>query len=190
MPCVLRRRATAAVASGLAAFCLTLGAPAVGPASAAASAYSKVLHVYQVTGSIPPCRFSSLELAAALKGVDTYGQQYFADFSDAVDGALVARAAGACTPGGHPASALGTTPQAPLPSSPTSATSAGAPLALLLLAGLTLAIVLIAAGAALARHQGWEPRWAASWRHAWAEAGYRMAGGLADLSDWWRGGRS
>jgi GH25 family lysozyme M1 (1,4-beta-N-acetylmuramidase) len=60
-------------------------------AAASASVYTEVLNTYQATGSIPPCRFSSGQLSAALKGIDTYGQQYFADFSDAVQSALAAR---------------------------------------------------------------------------------------------------
>jgi hypothetical protein len=176
--CVRKRGAIAVLV------CLALPVPA-----ASASPYADILHVYQTQGSIPPCRFSSPELAAALKGIDTYGQQYFADFSDAVQTALAARAAGSCARGVHPALSSEAAPQAPLPASPTSATDAGPPLPILLLAALTFLIVLVAGVGALARRQGWEPAWAAAWRHACAEAGYRVAGGLADLADWWQDGR-
>jgi len=67
-------------------------------AVAAASDYQRVLQVYERAGSIPPCTFSSPELEDALKGVDSYGAQYFADFTQAIQDALSARAAGACSP--------------------------------------------------------------------------------------------
>lgn len=157
--------------------------------AALASPYTDILHAYQTQGSIPPCRFSSPELAAALKGIDTYGQQYFADFSDAVQTALAARAAGSCARRVHPAVSSGAVPQVALPTSATSATDAGAPVPILLLAGLTLLMALVAGAGALARSQGWEPAWAAAWRHAWAEAEYRVGGGLAEVADWWRSRR-
>jgi hypothetical protein len=151
--------------------------------AAGASPYSQVLRAYQSTGSVPPCRFSSVQLAAALRGIDTYGQQYFADFSDAVQNAMAARAAGACTPGARRALTVGSAPQAPLPASATAATNGNLPVALLALAGLTLILVMATGANLLMRNGGWEPGWAAAWRHAWGEAGYRMAGRLADLAD-------
>src|SRR5436305_7461147 len=66
------------------------------PAVARASAYSKVLQTYEQKGTVPPCQFSSSELSSALKGVDTYGAQYFADFTGAIQSALTARADGQC----------------------------------------------------------------------------------------------
>jgi hypothetical protein len=160
------------------------------PASALASPYTDVLHAYQTFGSVPPCRFSSPELAAALRGVDTYGQQYFADFSDAVQAALAARAAGTCAPAvvRKPGSTAGA--EAPLPASATAPTAGSPPLAILLLAGLTLLVAAIAGVSAVARGRGWEPAWAAGWRHAWGELAYRAQGSWADLSEWWRGRRS
>ncbi len=65
-------------------------------ASAGTSAYQRVLRVYEHGETIPACQFSSSELQAALAGVDTYGAQYFADFTQAVQNALSTRAAGAC----------------------------------------------------------------------------------------------
>jgi hypothetical protein len=156
------------------------------PSSATASAYSQVLRAYQVSGSVPPCRFSSAQLAAALRSIDTYGQQYFADFSNAVQSALAARAAGACTPGAHPRVSSSPAPQAPLPPSATSATDANLPLPMLVLGGLTAVLSLAVGAAAATRSVGWEPGWAAAWRHAWGEAGYRMSGRAADLADRWR----
>jgi hypothetical protein len=167
------------------AIILLLFALALAPA-AGASPYSQVLQAYQSTGSVPACQFSSPQLAAALKGVDTYGQQYFADFSDAIQNALAARAAGACAAGGHHALTAGTAPQVPLPASATSATNARLPLVLLALAGLTVLLAVATLANALIRGGGWEPGWAAAWHHAWGEVSYRMAGGLADLADRWR----
>src|SRR5947209_3881842 len=77
------------------------------PATAGASAYSEVLHVYETRGSVPACTFTGAQLAAALKGVDVYGQQYFSDFTNAVRAALSQRAAGACVSGGAASAAAG-----------------------------------------------------------------------------------
>jgi hypothetical protein len=46
---------------------------------------------------IPPCQFTSVQLEAALKGVDTDGAQYFADFTQAIQAALTSRAAEECS---------------------------------------------------------------------------------------------
>ncbi len=166
-----------------------LGALALLPASALASAYTDVLRVYQASGSIPPCRFSSSELAAALKGIDTYGQQYFADFTEAVQSALAQRAGGACVPGAaaRVSQAAESPSSVPLPASVTSPTNADIPapiIAMAILAALMAAILGVGAGA---RAFGWEPRWAQVWHHAWAEASYRASGGFDAFADWWRG---
>jgi hypothetical protein len=177
----VRKRGTIAVVLA----CL-VGLSAVPPA-AGASAYTQVLHAYQQTGAVPACRFTSGQLAAALRGIDTYGQQYFADFSDAVQSALAARAAGACAPGAHRVRRFAPAAQAPLPASVTSATNASLPLPLLALAGLSVLLAAAAGAGALLRAGGWEPGWVVTWRHAWGEASYRMAGRLADLAERWRG---
>ena len=160
------------------------------PAVARASAYTDVLRVYQAQGSIPPCRFSSPQLVAALKGIDTYGQQYFADFTEAVQTALAQRASGACTRGltAH-LRAAGAAPRTLLPGSITSPTDSGIPAPILVLAALTALLAAAALLGALARMLGWDPPWAAAWRHAWGEAGYRLGGGLEDFRDWWQSGR-
>jgi hypothetical protein len=77
---------------------IALGSVLLPPASASAgtSSYQRVLRAYEHAGTIPACQFSSSELQAALAGVDTYGAQYFADFTQAVQNALSTRAAGAC----------------------------------------------------------------------------------------------
>jgi len=176
---VRKRRVIAVVLTGV------VGLSVLAPAAAAASAYAQVLQTYQATGTVPPCRFSGPELAAALRGIDTYGQQYFADFGNAVQSALSQRAAGACSRGIRPV-VTAAVPQAPLPASATSPTNANVPLPMLLLGGLALVVALAGGAGVLIRSQGWDPRWAAAWRHAWAETGYRMSGGLSDAADRWR----
>jgi hypothetical protein len=180
------RRLTAAALTSVALAALS------GPAAAGRpSVYNRVLQVYQAQSTIPPCTFSSAELATALRGIDTYGQQYFADFSAAIQGALAARAAGACAPSRHQ-TAQSQVPVAAgpaLPSSPTAATEAGIPLVILLLGGLGLALAAAAALVALTRGLGWEPAWLPGWRHACAEAGYRISGGWSNLADRWRARR-
>lgn len=115
-------------------------------ATAGASVYTDVLHVYQLNGSIPPCRFSSAQLSAALKQIDTYGQQYFADFSGAIQNALTARAAGACSAAAlHPASsalhAPAGVPAPPLPASVRTPTDSNLPAPILV---MTVLVVLVA----------------------------------------------
>jgi hypothetical protein len=130
------RRALAAIALlGL------LAAPVPARASAAGD-YQQVLQVYEREGSIGPCQFTGAQLQAALGGVDTYGAQYFADFTQAVQTALSARAGGACAPTAAGAGAsAGREPRSrsPVPAPPpialTAATSSGVPLPLALLGG-------------------------------------------------------
>lgn len=173
------------------AFAAALIALELVPAAARASAYTDVVHAYQAEGSIPACRFSSSELAAALKGIDTYGQQYFADFTEAVQSALAQRASGACRPGlaVHSRASGTSRPSAPLPASVTAATDAGVPAPILAMAAVGILLALVAGLGAFARSFGWDPQWAAAWRHAWAEASYRVGGGLEEFADWWRSGR-
>ena len=176
----MRRLATAAV----------LVALALVPASAQASAYTDVLHVYQANGSVPPCKFSSSELAAALKGIDTYGQQYFADFTEAVQTAMAEQASGACSPGlAQLSRGAGTASRIPLPASVTSPTDANLPAPIIAMAALAALLAAIFGAGAIARGFGWEPAWAAAWGHAWAEASYRVGGAVDAFADWWRSGR-
>lgn len=57
--------------------------------------------------------------------------------------------------------------------------------------GVLLALAL-AGGAltALTRWRGSSPAWAAGWRHAWSEAGYRSEGVWLEFTDWLRSDRS
>jgi hypothetical protein len=124
------------------------------PAMADASAYQQVLGVYESQGTVPACRFSGPELADALKGVDTYGAQYFADFTQAVQAALSSRAAGACTGAVPPAPVQVRGGVAEPPAhfgSVTAATSAGVPAPLAVLGGLALVGALFGAGTAVVR---------------------------------------
>jgi hypothetical protein len=178
------------------AVCLAAAtALAILPAGAArASVYTDVLHVYQVNGAIPPCQFSSAQLSAALRGIDTYGQQYFADFSNAVQAALAARASGVCTPGALSAAiaarrgSAGAPPGA-LPAAATSPTDANLPAPIVLMAAVAIAVAAALGLRALALSRGWDPEWAVRWRHAWGEASYRVGGGWAEVVDWLRGRR-
>src|SRR5436305_483430 len=93
-------------------------AAAAGPAAS----YASVLHAYQARGTVPACRFTSQQLASALSQIDTYGQQYYADFIAAVRAALTVRASGACSRShlhATAAPAAGRTPRTPLPESVT-----------------------------------------------------------------------
>ena len=90
----------------IAAVGLGLGLGVIGGKADAASAYQQVLTIYESEGTIAPCQFTPAALQAALNGVDTYGAQYFADFTQAVQSALTSRAGGACAaPGSSPARA-------------------------------------------------------------------------------------
>ena len=161
--------------------------------TARANVYTGVLHVYQVNGSIPPCRFTSAQLSTALKGIDTYGQQYFADFSNAVQNALAARASGACSTAAERAVLAARGANAgvggPLPASLTAPTDAGPPAPILLMAIVALIVGAVLCVRWVAIAGGWEPEWALRWRHAWGEAGYRAAGRWGELVDRVRGRR-
>jgi hypothetical protein len=156
------------------------------PASVAAAGpntlYGRVLHAYQTRGSVPACQFTSPQLTSALASVDTYGQQYYADFIAAIQSALDARASGACTKGHHPtggAQAAGKLPGTPsLPGSVTASTSSGVPAPLIAL-GIAAALLAAAAGlAALARRRTGRSEWS----HGWAETRYHLGGVWSGLS--------
>ena len=165
----------------------TLGVLALAAPTARANIYTQVLGVYETDASVPPCQFSSQQLENALKGIDTYGKQYFADFITAVQTALADRASGACSPHNqttHPA-AQSQGPIPPLkPGSLTAATGASLPAPMVLMAAFAAVLGLLGAIAAVWRWRGWNPRWAVRWRHAWGEAGYRTNGSAADFDDW------
>lgn len=165
------------------------------PAAAAQSSdYSQVLHAYQQRGSIPACKFSTAQLSGALKGVNLYGAQYFADFTAAIQNALSARASGSClaapvSPAAASTGGLGAVGSSNLrlpPGNVTAPTQAGLPAPILLLAVLAAAIGLIAALVGLARLRGWEPGVLPWWRHLWQESGYRAGGVWAEFVDWLR----
>jgi hypothetical protein len=171
---------------GIAATLVFVGLSA---APAQANTYTQVLQAYETNGSVPPCQFSAQQLENALQAINTYGQQYFADFTAAVQIALGARASGACAKPSqvvHPA----TQNQGPLPplrpGRLTAATGASLPAPILLMAGFAAVLGVLGAVAAVWWWRGWSPRWAARWRHAWSEAGYHTHEGAADFDDWLR----
>ena len=160
------------------------------PAASAESTYNRLLNVYEQTGSIPPCSFSSAQLEGVLKSADTYAAQYFADFTNAIKNALAQRAAGTCSPrnaAGVPVAPRNT--RLALPHVP-AATSAGVPLPILLLAVIGGVLLLLCGGAAVWMLTGSEPRWAPAWRQSWNEAEDRVGGGWSALVDRLRGRRS
>jgi hypothetical protein len=146
--------------SAVAALALALAAPggAVAAGAAASGSYRAVLRAYERAGTIPPCQFTGSQLQGALSGVDTYGAQYFADFTQAIQSALTSRAAGACAGGAAPTRAAPVPAPVPGPRSDhvarlpglTGATSAGVPAPLIALGALAVAAALLGAGAAAA----------------------------------------
>jgi hypothetical protein len=172
----------------LAALLIAVAMPGV---AAGASTYSRVLRSYQNRGSIPPCQFSSGQLETALKSVDTYGAQYFADFTAAIQTALAARASGACATNGTttpaPTTGGGGPTESPSFAKPvTAATGAGVPAPIVVLAALAALFALVGVVAGVGHLRGWDPVWAEGWRHQWAEAGYRVGGTWAEFLDWLR----
>jgi hypothetical protein len=158
--------------------------------AARASTYGQLLQIYQTKGTIPPCWFSTAQLEGVLKNVDTYGAQYFADFTNAINAALAQRAAGACTPKQTTTGAVqlaspatgGRLPGGPVPA----ASGAGVPAPIIVLAVFAGLFLLVAAVGGAARLLGWDPAWAAAWRHSWNEAEYRVGGGWLALRDRFR----
>jgi len=162
---------------GLAALLVLTAGMLCLPAPAGAAIYQRVLGAYEAHGSVPACEFSSPQLEAALRGIDTYGAQYFADFTQAVEAALAERASGEClrhrgTGSVSAGAGLAAVPR--LPPSVTSSGDGGLPAPLLLMGILTMLALAAAGGGSIARRSGWEPSWLAAWNHALAEAGYRL----------------
>lgn len=131
-------------------------APPAPAASAQGGIYARVLKAYENHGGVSPCQFSSQQLETALKGINTYGAQYFADFTNAVQNALAARASGVCASGGTAARvAAGAAPdRTPLKLGPlTPGTSSGLPLPLLLMAVFAGVAALVGASTLLLRRR-------------------------------------
>ncbi len=149
--------------------------------------YNRLLHLYQQTGSIPPCQFTSAQLETVLRSVDAYAAQYFADFTNAISNALGQRAAGVCSPksaGSSATSAGSAVRYPPLRLGPvTAATGAGVPEPIVILAVLGGLLALLGAIGWAARLRGWDAPWASEWSHAWNEAGYRIGGAWDELAD-------
>jgi hypothetical protein len=157
--------------------------------AAPASATDPVLQTYEEHGVVPACEFTSQQLEQALKQ-STYGAQYFNDFTSAVQAALQARAAGACSSGqlrqrSADRAGLALPPRL---ASITAATGAGIPLPMLLLAVFAVLALLGGAVVAVVRWRAWDPGWAAAWRHMWSETGDRGKSVWSEFTDWIRSG--
>ncbi len=165
---------------------LALAVLALPSAAGAADSLARIRNVYDARGSIPPCTFSVGELAAALHSVDTYGQQYFGDFTQAIDTALTQRASGACALGGTaaaPTPGRGVAPSLRLHLPVvTAATGAGIPLPLLALGILSLLGALAAVAGTTRRWLGRDPA-PAAWRQLFSEASWRAGGLRRELSE-------
>jgi hypothetical protein len=203
MPCQpdqrLARRASRLVLVGLLAMLV------LPVASASASAFTAIARVYAQTHVIPPCAFSSTELATAQSSIPNDAQQYEQDLIAAIEQARQERADGACgvvktyVAGVKATLPMGTPvpPSAPrlgrgVPlraGSPIAATASGppAPIAIVYILG----VLLLAAGAVLitARLRGWDPAWVPRVSHSWREAGYRVSGIWSEFGDWLRLGQ-
>jgi hypothetical protein len=168
-----------AAAIAVAAVALAQAAPAP------ADVYLRVQDAYERYGEVPACMFTSGQLEATLSGVDTYGSQYFADFTDAVEAALASRASGACSAGVRPRPhvAVGPVGDGHVPSSPTSPTAAGVPGPILLIGVIALLAALAGTALAALRWAGVEPRWLAASNHLAAEAGYRLSARWDEVLD-------
>ena len=154
----------------------------VAPAAAAANAYTRVSRYYFLHGSVPVCRFSSSTLQTALNEVSAFGEQYFADLTDAIQATLQAQAEVRCEHGRiasappRPAGRPSPPPRGlSAPASPTAATAAGPPAALLALGALGTLALLTAAAVTFGRWRGWSPEWIERSEHAWAEAGFALS---------------
>jgi hypothetical protein len=171
----------------LAAVSLTAISLCAAPADAVGSLYSRVLHAYQANGgTVPPCEFTSKQLESVVAGADTYENQYLADFPNAIDEALSQRASGACshTISSQSAAISHARPGPPLRPGPvTAATGAPVPAPIVLLAVIGGVLLAVLGVGWVARSRGWDPPWAATWRHAWAEAEYRAGAGWANVVD-------
>jgi hypothetical protein len=153
-----------------------------GPA-VAASGYPEVLRAYESQGTVPPCQFSAGVLQRALRGVDVYGQQYFADFTGAIQAALAQRAAGQCTPSAAATATGGVrndpTLRVALPSV-TAPTGSGLPLPLLALLILGLAAGLLALAEGVRRRLALDAGPGGAWRQLWGETAWRSEGWLTE----------
>jgi hypothetical protein len=169
---------------------ITVALALVAPAAAGANAYTRVYKAYTKAGSLAPCEFKAATLSAALHQTPPYELQYLAQFPEAIQGALNAQDAGVCAAGAGSVNPLGG-PGAPrrgsgggpLPKSVSASSSAGVPLAFALLGALGALLAIGGVWYAVARRAGVQSSSLTDWRHACAEAGYRLSARWADLTD-------
>ncbi len=160
------------------------------PATAGASAFTKVNQAYLQSGTLSPCEFSSTELEAALKEAPAYNYQYGGDFTVAIQAALSARADGQCTTGTAKPTVSGAGAGAQLKSASTrlpggfdSAGSSGLPLVLVLAFALAGACLLALGAWVAVNALGFDPRLGRAARHSLREAEYRASAGWVNLLD-------
>jgi hypothetical protein len=155
-------------------------APVAAIAATTTNVDAQILSVYEGTGTVPACRFSPAQLSHALRSIDTFDAVYFTDFPNAIKNALDLRASGNCT-AAVPAAGGGAAARASLPDIPVTASTDGSiPAPMLLLALFAALCALGGAGAWVLRRS--DRAWAATARHSLAEAGYRLGGAWAELT--------
>jgi hypothetical protein len=148
--------------------------------AAAESVDARILSVYETTGSISGCSFTTAQLSHALHNIDTFDAVYFSDFPNAIKNALDIRASGDCSVATRAAGG-GEAARAPLPDIPLTASTDGSIPAPMLLLALFAILCALGAGAAWLLRRADAP-WAAAARHSLAEAGYRLGGAWAELT--------
>ncbi len=164
---------------------LCAAGPSAGAAVGQSDIYTRVLQAYEQQGSVPPCQFTSAQLQSALHGIDTYGAQYFQDFSSAVQAALTARAAGQCSRAATRKAAITRgASRAKLDVGGVSSPGSGSfPAPIVALAVICVLLALVASVNGVLRWGRFEPPALASWRHSRREAAGRLELAWLDLRD-------
>jgi hypothetical protein len=172
-------------------------------ASASANAFEAVQQAYASSPSetVPPCKFSSAELAQAQSEIPNDDQQYGQNLIAAIQLARQQQANGACRAKKHQKAAAATPVGTPVPpsaaplgpatplhvGSATAATDSGPPAPILILAILGALVAVAGASLGIARLSGWDPGWVRRSSHSWGEARYRASGIWSEFGDWMRG---
>jgi hypothetical protein len=189
---VIRRLLPLLLASAL----LMSALAAIVPATAGADALDEITAAFlKHGGTLAPCEFTVKTLHAALDEQETgYNAEYLEIVSSAINAALDAQASEGCgSQAGQAAPTKASVAAIPggsggEPRSVTAATDAGIPAPIAVLALITAVLALGVATTAVGRRRGWDPLWLADWRHASAEAGFRLGNAWAQLADRVRSG--